>query len=63
MHGLFDTRAIAARWLTGIGLESITLPPHFGWTAKERAYEQLCDHFKAHVDVDAICRLVSKEEK
>jgi len=54
MHGFFDTRAITARWLAEIGLTDIRLPQNFGWTAKDRAYELLSEHFEAHVNVKAV---------
>jgi adenosylcobyric acid synthase len=58
MHGLFDTRAITARWLAGIGLRRCRLPQNFGWSYKDKAYELLVEHFQAHVDMDAIAKLV-----
>lgn len=60
MHGLFDSRAITARWLADIGLGNITLPRHFGWAAKDKAYDLLAEHFCEHVDADAIAALISK---
>jgi adenosylcobyric acid synthase len=58
MHGLFDTRAITARWLADIGLRHCRLPQNFGWSYKHKAYELLVEHFQAHVDMDAITNLV-----
>ena len=58
MHGLFDTRTITARWLSGIGLRHCRLPQNFGWSYKDKAYELLVEHLQAHVDMDAIANLV-----
>jgi adenosylcobyric acid synthase len=58
MHGFFDNPGITERWLAAIGLPGLPVPAVAGLAAREREYDRLADHFEAHVDVDAIVKLV-----
>ena len=58
MHGLFDTPALTRRWLGMIGLPDIAVSESSGYQERDRAYDLLAEHFKAHVDMEAIARLV-----
>jgi adenosylcobyric acid synthase len=60
LHGLFDTPAITARWLAGIGLPGLTPPAHGGLAGRERAYDMLAEHFQRHVDLEAIAALLQR---
>jgi adenosylcobyric acid synthase len=60
LHGLLDSAGILRGWLAAIGLEQIEVPAEIGWQAKERAYDQLADHFRAHMRMDAIGALVGR---
>ena len=59
IHGLFDAPQVVRRWLAGIGLGHLTVGRLHGPAARDRAYEQLADHFAAHVDVDALMGLLN----
>jgi adenosylcobyric acid synthase len=58
LHGLFDCPAITARWLETIGLGGVQVQAVGGLSARDREYDRLADHFEAHVDVDAIMKLL-----
>ena len=53
LHGLFDNDAFRHRWLAGLG--SIGEGLAFD---RQAAYDRLADHVEAHLDVDAVERLV-----
>jgi adenosylcobyric acid synthase len=57
IHGLFDSPAVTARWLTAIGVQGVEPPALAGLAARDREYDALADHFEKHVDVEAIYRL------
>jgi adenosylcobyric acid synthase len=54
IHGLFDAPEITRRWLAGIGLGHLDVADIYGPLARDREYDRLADHFRKHVDVDAI---------
>jgi len=54
LHGLFDSPAVTARWLGGIGLDAVGVPALGGLAARDREYDRLADHLEAHVDVGGI---------
>ena len=54
IHGLFDNPRITRRWLQRIGLGHIDLPPAYGYTAKDREYDLLADHFERHVNMEKL---------
>jgi len=58
MHGLFDTPAVTAKWLGMIGLPDMAVSQSGGYEDRDRAYDLLAEHFKAHVDMAAIAGLV-----
>jgi adenosylcobyric acid synthase len=60
IHGLFDSPAITAKWLAAIGLGHLPLPQGAGLAAKDRAYDQLAEHFEKHIDVKAIAGLIQR---
>ena len=60
MHGLFDTPALTLRWLETIGLPNITVSQSGGYQERDQAYDLLAEHFKAHMDMEAIARLVGR---
>jgi adenosylcobyric acid synthase len=57
IHGLFDSPAVTARWLTAIGAQGVEPPALAGLAARDREYDALADHFEKNVDVAAICKL------
>lgn len=59
LHGLFDTPAITRRWLNLIGLDAVRVRELAGPAARDHAYEQLADHFEAHIDCDQLLERVS----
>ena len=58
IHGLFDSPAITAKWLSAIGLGHLPLPQATGLAVKDRAYDLLADHFEKYIDVKAIAGLI-----
>jgi adenosylcobyric acid synthase len=58
LHGLFDTPALIGRWLAVVGIGGIRVPDSGGLAARMEQYGLLADHFKQHVDVERIGRLV-----
>jgi adenosylcobyric acid synthase len=60
LHGLLDSADILRGWLAAIGLEALPVPAEVGWQAKERAYDQLADHFRAHMRMDEIWALLGR---
>ena len=44
--------------MSAIGLDEIDVPADVGWQAKERAYDQLADHFRCHMRMEEIMALV-----
>jgi adenosylcobyric acid synthase len=58
IHGLLDSAEILGGWLAAIGLGQLTVPTGIGWRAKEKAYDQLADHFRAHMRMDRILGLL-----
>ena len=58
MHGLFDTPAVMRKWLQMIGLPDITVSESSGNQKRDRAYDLLAEHFKVHVDMEAIAGLM-----
>jgi adenosylcobyric acid synthase len=58
LHGLLDSPEILGGWLAAIGLETLVVPKGIGWRAKEKAYDRLADHFRAHMDMDRILALL-----
>jgi adenosylcobyric acid synthase len=60
LHGLFDSPAITAKWLAGIGLGHLAVPQTSGPVARDRAYDRLAEHFEKHIDVTAIAQLIRR---
>jgi adenosylcobyric acid synthase len=60
IHGLFDTPDVTRRWLETIGLPDIAVSESGGYQERDQAYDLLAEHFKAHVDMEAISRLVGR---
>jgi adenosylcobyric acid synthase len=60
LHGLLDSPAILGGWLAAIGLEGLTVPEEIGLRAKERAYDRLAEHFRAHMRMDRILALLDR---
>lgn len=61
IHGLFDSPGIIDAWLHTIGVKGIAPPLVQGACAREENYEKLAAHFKAHVNVDRMLRLILEE--
>ena len=59
IHGLFDSPGITRRWLKTIGANHLEVPEEAGFAARDREYECLADHFKTHVDINAIENLLT----
>ena len=62
LHGLFDTPDILKKWLSSIGLAHIPVPRLSGMAVRDHAYDQLADHFRTHIDFDAVLALLLKEK-
>jgi adenosylcobyric acid synthase len=60
LHGLLDSAEILGGWMATIGLDTVAVPEEDGWRSKERAYDQLADHFRAHMRMDAIGALLGR---
>ncbi len=58
LHGLFDTPTLIDHWLTFAGVDGIRVPEAAGLTAKMEQYNLLADHFRQHVDMGRIGKLV-----
>ncbi len=58
IHGLFDTPEITRNWLAHIGLESIAVTREHGPAMRDHAYDQLARHFKQHINMQAIDKLI-----
>jgi len=54
IHGLFDMPAITRRWLDHIGLVHIKESGIQGPDVRDKAYDQLAEHFLRYVDVTLI---------
>lgn len=59
IHGLFDSPGITRRWLKTISADHLEVPEEAGFTARDREYESLADHFEKHVDMNAIENLLT----
>ncbi len=57
-HGLFDSPGVTRRWLAGIGLARIQVSATHGPVARDRAYDALADHVLAHLDIEALGKLI-----
>lgn len=58
IHGIFDNPAITQFWLQHIGLKDIKTSQLEGLEARNREYDLLVEHFKQHIDVEGIMKLV-----
>ena len=58
MHGFFDTPELTKQWLAAAGMTDIKVPETGGLAAKMEQYGLLAEHFRKHVDVERIGRLV-----
>lgn len=58
LHGFFDMPAVTAKWLSSIGLGALSAEAVHGPAGRDRAYDLLSEHLQAHLDLDAIRRLV-----
>ena len=58
LHGLFDEPAITRRWLAGLGLGAVAVDRLHGPAARDRAYDQLAEHARTHLDLEAITALL-----
>jgi cobyric acid synthase len=54
LHGLFDDRRAAGRWLAAAGLENAAVSGSFGLSARNREYDKLAAHFTRHLDVERL---------
>ncbi len=54
VHGIFDTPEITRLWLDHIGLRHIPISGGQGPVERDLAYDRLAEHFKAHVNFEAI---------
>jgi adenosylcobyric acid synthase len=62
IHGLFDTPAITRRWFAAIGLDGLAVAAEEGLAARDHEYDRLADHFETHINVDAIGKLIIRED-
>ncbi len=60
IHGFFDLPDITAKWLSWIGLPELGGDAVHGPARRDRAYDLLAEHLMAHLDMEAICRLVGR---
>ncbi len=60
MHGFFDLPGVTAKWLAWIGLPELAAGAVHGPAGRDRAYDLLAEHLTAHLDMDAVCRLVRR---
>ena len=58
VHGLFDSPAIARKWLDSIGLQKVPAGKDHGALARDRAYDELASHALKHLDMQAILALL-----
>lgn len=58
VHGLFDNAAMRRTWLQSLGWQPEETGLADDW--REREYDRLADHVAAHVDIEAIARLVKQ---
>ena len=56
MHGLFDSPMILKKWLNRLGIDDLEIAEESGMQARDRQYDLLAEHFKKHVDVDALIK-------
>jgi len=61
MHGLFDAPDITRQWLSIIGLANIPVAETHGPAARDKAYDQLAEHFEKNIDIEAIKSLLDKD--
>jgi len=54
MHGLFDTPAVLAKWLSELGLPEAEVAGEQGVVRRDKQYAALARHFEAHADVDGL---------
>lgn len=59
IHGLFDSPDITRLWLRNIGLDHLPVTQAAGPSVRDRDYDLLAEHFKSHVDTEAIESLMS----
>jgi len=60
MHGFFDLPDVTAKWLAWIGLPELAANAIHGPAGRDRAYDLLAEHLTAHLDMEAVCRLVRR---
>ena len=60
IHGLFDTAAITRKWLAAIGLRDLPADTDGGLPARQKEYEKLAHHFRKHVDLEKVYRLLKE---
>ncbi len=60
IHGLFDSPGILDRFLQWAGLNALVSPRFLGMLDRDRSYDMLADHFKQHVDMDALLGLLDR---
>ena len=49
---------IVRKWLEGIGLGHLEVGELQGPRARDQAYDALADHMEAHLDMEAILKLI-----
>lgn len=59
IHGLFDTPDITRLWLKSIGLDYLVVTETAGPSVRDADYDLLAEHFKSHIDTDAIETLMT----
>jgi len=58
MHGFFESPELTQQWLAAMGVRDIQVPATGGLAAKREQYKLLAEHFREHVDVERIGKLV-----
>ena len=54
IHGLFDTPGITKLWLSSIGLGGIEVSKSHGFTARDKQYDLLAEHFEKYIDTNGL---------
>lgn len=59
IHGIFDNRSVLNGLLQPYGIDASGIEPN--WAFKERQYNLLADHLRAHLDIPAIYEILNAQ--
>jgi hypothetical protein len=55
---MLDSGAVLRRWLCSLGCSELQVPDLSGLAARENEYACLASHFRRHIDMDHILKMM-----